>query len=297
MSTLKIHKKYLADVEQYTKFGYGGKINPYAVRYIFAFPQDSEYKDYALLVDTEDFKYSDRELLKDSVGRSYELKGNYYTLTVKDDATFTVSRYFNREDGKKYKRYTLDATQINAVFNHGKNIEDLPFVVVSLKEYLDNGTHDAGRVIKESITLARSDGTWLYVDDQRRRINSKGVTILGKILPENKNDVAELIRSFYQKQDEIYLKAMSLSNENYELGVIIDHCRFLSSAETSKAICELCNKQRAENLQAAEKEKASLEDLKENFKRELSGYYISEDPAPKCEESAKVNNKPLPKKL
>ena len=297
MATLKIHKKYLADVEQYTKFGYGGRINPYAVRYIFTFPQDSEYKDYALLVDTEDFKYSDRELLKDSVGKSYELKGNYYMLTVKDDAIFTVSRYFNREDGKKYKRYTLDAAQINAVFNHGKNIEDLPFVVASLKEYLDNGKHDAGRVIKESITLARSDGTWLYVDDQRRRINSKGVTILGKILPENKNDVAELIRSFYQKQDEIYLKAMSLSNENYELGVIIDHCRFLSSAETSKAICELCNKQRAENLQAAEKEKASLEALKANFERELSGYYISEDPAPKREERAKVNNKPLPKKL
>ena len=297
MATLKIHKKYLADVEQYTKFGYGGRINPYAVRYIFTFPKESEYTDYALLVDTEDFKYSDRELLKDSVGRSYELKGNYYTLTVKDDATFTVSRYFNREDGKKYKRYTLDATQINAVFNHGKNIEDLPFVVASLKEYLDNGTQFAGQVIKESITIARSDGTWLYVDDQRRRINSKGVTILGKILPENKNDIAELIHSFYQRQDEIYLKAMSLSNENYELGVIIDHCRFLSSAETSKAICELCNKQRAENLQAAEKEKASLEDLKENFKRELSGYYISEDPAPKHKESTTVNNKPLSKKL
>ena len=297
MATLKIHKKYLADVEQYTKFGYGGRINPYAGRYIFAFPTESEYKDYALLVDTEDFKYEDRELLKDSVGRSYELKGNYYTLNVKDDATFTVSRYFNREDGKKYKRYTLDATQINAVFNHGKNIEDLPFVVVSLKEYLDNGTHDAGRVIKESITIARSDGTWLYVDDQRRRINSKGVTILGKILPENKNDVAELVSNFYRSQDEIYLKAMRLSNENYELGVIIDRCRSLSSAETSKAIYELCNKQLAENLQAAEKEKASLEDLKANFERELSGYYISEVPAPKREKSAKANNKPLSKKL
>ncbi len=297
MATLKIHKKYLADVEQYTKFGYGGRINPYAVRYIFVFPTESEYKDYALLVDTEDFKYEDRELLKNSVGKSYELKGNYYTLNVKDDATFTVSRYFNREDGKKYKRYTLDTTQINAVFNHGKNIEDLPFVVASLKEYLDNGTYDAGRVIKESITIARSDGTWLYVADQRRRINSKGVTILGKILPENKNDVAELISSFYRSQDEIYLKAMSLSNENYELGVIIDRCRFLSSAETSKTICDICNKQRAENLQAAEKEKASLEDLKANFERELSGYYISEVPAPKREESAKANNKPLSKKL
>ena len=297
MLTLKIHKKYLADVEQYTKFGYGGKINPYAVRYIFSFPQDSEYKDYALLVDTEDFKYEDRALIKDSVGKSYELKGNYYTLTVKDDATFTVSRYFNREHGKKYKRYTLDATQINAVFNHGKSIGELPFVVASLKEYLDNGTRDAGRVIKESITLARSDGTWIYVNEERRRINSKGVTILGKISPESKNNVADLLSSFYKSQDEIYSNAMRLSNDNYELNVIMNHSRFLSSEETSKAIYELCIEQRAKNLQAAEKEKASLEDFKESFKRELSGYYISEDPAPRREESAKVNNKPLPKKL
>ena len=282
MATLKIHKKHLADVEQYTKFGYGGRINPYAVRYVFAFPSESEYKDYALLVDTEDFKYEDRELLKNSVGRSYELKGNYYTLTVKDDATFAVSRYFNREDGKKYKRYTLDATQINAVFHYDKKIEDLALVVASFKK---------------KITLAYSDGTWLYVDDQRRRINSKGVTILGKILPENKNDVAELISSFYRSQDEIHIKAMSLSNENYELGVIINHCRFLSSEETSKAICELCNKQRAENLQAAEKEKASLEDLKANFERELSGYYISEDPKQEKKEILQTNNKPLSKKL
>ena len=297
MASLKIHKKHLADVEQYTKFGYGGKINPYAIRYIFAFPQNSEYKDYALLVDTEDFKYEDRALIKDSVGKSYELKGSYYTLTVKDDATFTVSRYFNREDGKKYKRYTLDASQINAVFNHGKSIVDLPFVVASLKEYLDNGTRDAGRVIKESITLARSDGTWIYVNEERRRINSKGVTVLGKISPESKNNVAELIASFYKSQDEIYSNAMRLSNDNYELNVIMDHSKFLSSEETSKAICKLCIEQRTKNLQAAEKEKASLEDLKESFKRELSGYYISEDPAPRREESTKLNNKPLSKKL
>ena len=297
MTPLKIHKKYLADVEQYTKFGYGGKINPYAVRYIFSFPQDSEYKDYALLVDTEDFKYEDRALIKDSVGKSYELKGSYYTLTVKEDATFTISRYFNREDGKKYKRHTLDATQLNAIFNHGKSISELPFVVASLKEYLDNGTRDAGRVIKESITLARSDGTWIYVNEERRRINSKGVTILGKISPESKNVVAELIASFYKSQDEIYSNAMRLSNDNYELNVIMDHSRFLSSEETSKAICKLCIEQRTKNLQAAEKEKASLEDLKESFKRELSGYYISEDPASRREESTKLNNKPLSKKL
>ena len=297
MATLKIHKKYLADVEQYTKFGYGGKINPYAVRYIFAFPQDSEYKDYALLVDTQDFKYSDKELLKDSVGRSYELKGNYYTLNVKDDATFTVSRYFNREDGKKYKRYTLDATQINAVFNHGKNIEDLPFVVASLKEYLDNGTRDAGRVIKESITLVRSDGTWLYVDDQRRRINSKGVTILGKILPENKNDVAELIRSFYQRQDEYYTKVTSLLNDNYYLSEIMDRCKKLYSAEISKAICDICTEQSQVNEQAKQKERASLDALKQSFERELSEYFLSDSSTQKQEVNTSKPQRPLSKKL
>ena len=297
MATLKIHKKHLADVEQYTKFGYGGRINPYAVRYVFAFPSESEYKDYALLVDTEDFKYEDRELLKNSVGRSYELKGNYYTLTVKDDATFAVSRYFNREDGKKYKRYTLDATQINAVFHYDKKIEDLALVVAMLKEYLDNGTRDAGRVIKESITLARSDGTWLYVDDERRRINSKGVTILGKILPENKNDVAELIHSFYQRQDEYYTKVTSLMNDNYYLSEIMDRCKKLYSAEISKAICDICTEQSQVLEQAKQKERASIDALKQSFERELSGYYISEVPAPKREESAKVNNKPLSKKL
>ena len=36
---------------------------------------------------------------------------------------------------------------------------------------------------------------------------------------------------------------------------------------------------------------------KENFKRELSGYYISENPAPRCDKNAKMNNKPLSKKL
>ena len=297
MATLKIHKKYLYDVEQYTKFGYGGKINPYAVRYIFAFPQDSEYKDYALLVDTQDFKYSDKELLKDSVGRSYELKGNYYTLNVKDDATFTVNRYFNREDGKKYKRYTLDATQINAVFNHGKNIENLPFVVASLKEYLDNGTQFAGFVIKESITLARSDGTWLYVDDQRRRINSKGVTILGKILPENKNDVAELIHSFYQRQDEYYTKVTSLLNDNYYLSEIMDRCKKLYSAEISKAICDICTEQSQVLEQAKQKERASFDAFKEAFEKELSECFLSKDPIQVQKTDTPTNNKPLCKKL
>ena len=42
---LKIHKKYLDKVERYTKFGYGGAINPYAVRMIFNLPENSEYKD------------------------------------------------------------------------------------------------------------------------------------------------------------------------------------------------------------------------------------------------------------
>ena len=282
ITNLKIHKKYLADVEQYTSRFDDGRIYPYAVRYVFAFPQDSEYKDYALLVDTDDFKYSDGKLLKDSVGKMYEFENNYYTLAVNADEIFTINRYFNCGNDKKYKSYTLDVTQINAVFHYDKKIEDLVLVVASFKK---------------KITLAYSDGTWLYVDDDRRRINSKGETILGNILPENKNDVAELIRSFYQKQDEINAKTICLVREDYQLDMIVNHCNSLDSIKASNAIRDICNNQRIENSQAAEKEKASLEALKESFERELSGYYISEDPAPKREESAKINNKPLLKKL
>ena len=282
ITNLKIHKKYLADVEQYTSRFDDGRIYPYAVRYVFAFPQDSEYKDYALFVDTDDFKYSDGKLLKDSVGKMYEFENNYYTLAVKADEIFTINRYFNCGNDKKYKSYTLDVTQINAVFHYDKKIEDLALVVASFKK---------------KITLAYSDGTWLYVDDERRRINSKGETILGNILPENKNDVAELIRSFYQKQDEINAKTICLVREDYQLDMIVNHCNSLDSIKASNAIRDICNNQRIENSQAAEKEKASLEALKANFERELSGYYISEDPAPKRERNAKVNNKPLPKKL
>ena len=297
MATLKIHKQHLAAVEQYTKFGYGGKINPYAVRYIFSFPQDSEYKDYALLVDTEDFKYEDRTLIKDSVGKSYELKGNYYTLTVKDDTTFTVSRYFNREDGKKYKRYTLDAAQLNAVFNHGKSIEDLPFVVASLKEYLDNGTRDAGRVIKEAVTVARSDGTWIYVNDERRRINSKGVTVLGKISPESKNDVADLIERFYQREAAYYLKIERLSRDNYYLCEIMDKCKKLDSDEASKAICDICSKQIQSIEQAKQEERVSFDTFKEAFEKELSKCFLSEDPIQVQKTDTPTNNKPLCKRL
>ena len=297
MASLKIHKKHLADVEQYTKFGYGGKINPYAVRYIFAFPQDSEYKDYALLVDTEDFKYEDRALIKDSVGKSYELKGSYYTLTVKDDATFTVSRYFNREDGKKYKRYTLDSSQINAVFNHGKSIVDLPFVVASLKEYLDNGTRDAGRVIKESVTIARSDGTWLYVADERRRINSKGVTVLGKISPESKNNVAELIERFYQREAEYYIKIESLLRDNYYLCEIMDKCKKLSSDEASRSIRDICSKQIQAIEQAKQEERVSFDAFKEAFEKELSECFLSKDPIQVQKTDTPTNNKPLCKRL
>ena len=282
ITNLKIHKKYLADVEQYTSRFDDGRIYPYAVRYVFAFPQDSEYKDYALLVDTDDFKYSDGKLLKDSVGKMYEFENNYYTLAVNADEIFTINRYFNCGNDKKYKSYTLDVTQINAIFHYDKKIEDLALVVASFKK---------------KITLAYSDGTWLYVDDERRRINSKCETILGNILPENKNDVAELIRSFYQKQDEINAKTICLVREDYQLDMIVNHCNSLDSIKASNAIRDICNNQRIENSQAAEKENASLEALKANFERELSGYYISEDPAPKRERNAKVNNKPLPKKL
>ena len=208
-----------------------------------------------------------------------------------------MSRYFNREDGKKYKRYTLDSSQINAVFNHGKSIVDLPFVVASLKEYLDNGTRDAGRVIKEAVTVARSDGTWLYVADERRRINSKGVTVLGKISPERKNDVADLIERFYQREAEYYIKIESLLRDNYYLCEIMDKCKKLSSDEASRSIRDICSKQIQAIEQAKQEERVSFDAFKEAFEKELSECFLSKDPIQVQKTDTPTNNKPLCKKL
>ena len=245
---LKIHKDYLDKVEQYTKFGAGGRYNPYAVQYIFNLPQGSEYENYALKVDTEDYRYSDGKLVIESVGANRERKGNYYYLDIDDKQSFVLTRYKNREEGKRYKRYELNGSELSAIFNYNKSIEKLPLVIAEVKQYLNNGTRNAGSVISSKITIGHSDGTWLYIDDERRKINSKGVNIIGDLPLKYKDEADSIISTFYLKKDTILRESSLIVSNAGALDSIYRYAQNLDIdiKDTSEKICKICLDKRSE---------------------------------------------------
>ena len=238
---LKIHKKYLDKVERYTKFGAGGRINPYAVRYIFNLPEGSEYENYALMVDTDDYRLYDGELVVESVGANRERKGNYYHLDIEDSQVFSIARYKGREEGKRYKRYELNASELNAIFNYNQSVEKLPLVVAEVKRYLNNGTRDAGSVVSSEIKIGRSDGTWLYVDEERRRVNSKGVRVLGELPLEKKADVEEAIKGFYDGKNKVLKQIMQTRSSIAELDTISTKAQRLGLKDVEDVVVKVCS--------------------------------------------------------
>lgn len=238
---LKIHKDFLDKVESYTKFGSGGNYRK-AVRYVFNLPQGSEYENYALTVDTDDYRYSDGELVAESVGAGYERKGSYYVLNVDEKQKFLLTRYKEREEGKRYKRYELSVAELNAVFNCGKDVTQLPLVVANVKQYLNNGRREAGTVISSKITVAHSDGTWLYVDDERRRINSNGVDVIGELPAENKEKAESEIRLFYLTKDAIERKNSLIRSDIGAIESIYRSANLLGGGlkDTAEEIQKIC---------------------------------------------------------
>ncbi len=54
---LLIDKKYLVRLERYTKFGYGGSYDPFAVRYVFSLPKNAGLPDgYTVYIDAQRVK-------------------------------------------------------------------------------------------------------------------------------------------------------------------------------------------------------------------------------------------------
>ena len=241
--TLKIHKKYLDKIEQYTKYGYGGRYNPYAVRYVFNLPEGTMYENYAVMIDTEDKKYNNNVLVVESVGAN-ELKGNYYYLKLEDSEKFSLTRYKNRENGKKYKRYELTAQELNSIYNYNRDFSSMQVVVAEVVQYLNNGTREARSVLSKNIKVGYSDGTWLYVDSEKRRINSKGIEIISGIKSENKEKAEKLIQDYYTQSHKISNEICDKRDELRNLDSICAYAERLSSSETSKEIIEICKREK-----------------------------------------------------
>jgi len=246
---LKIHKRHLADVEQYTRFGKGGAYYPYSARYIFNLPEDSKYKDYALMLDTEDCKFENGSLVKESVGSNYERKGNHYNIDVKDDAVFVLTKYKGREQGKKYKRYTVGVAELVNLYNfEGKDLGGMEIAVAEVAQYLNNGTRYAGSVVTSRYKVGYIDGSWFYDGDERRKLHTKGVKLICKIPSERREEAEEFIADFYESRERLERDKQEINLEMDKYDYLIDAARKLIDADVSKEIQEKCEAKRKQLL-------------------------------------------------
>lgn len=233
---LKIHKKYLEKVEQYTKFDKWG-YHPYTARYIFNLPEGTQYEGYALLMDTTDARFQYGELIPESVGAQRERKGNYYCLFVEDPMKEVfISRYKDREPGKKYKRFSLTYEALQAIYNFEAEWETLPYAAAKVLHYRNNGTRDAKKVVAERYELGRIGGTWFYCDGEKRKIDSKGVEIIGEIQRGKEEEVARLIEAHYRRKQELEDELLRLHQEKERLGRIAKDAEKLSCGDYREEI-------------------------------------------------------------
>lgn len=116
----------------------------------------------------------------------------------------------NKIPGKKFKRITLSATEIEQIYP--TSINQLKMVFASHPEYKYNVISRQSEVVSLKIKPYYTDGTWLYeYEDKtvRKRYSADGLTILKDTNPNEVNLFLELI----EKLKKIRNKIDDLKNE------------------------------------------------------------------------------------
>lgn len=191
MINLKIPKKYLVRQYKGTAFGRGGfELN--VEHYVFGIP-GAEFDGYTFTA----FSAFD-------IGRfgKITLLGDWYNVEVLyDDTPITLKRTENREDGKKYKQYKLKPAELAGMYGC-----DLQHVVALVSIYRNNGKMTASEVIETKYVVGAVDGCWFICSElaERRRLDTKGVRVLGYISPSDAATVTDIIEQHKKKEREIY---------------------------------------------------------------------------------------------
>ena len=137
----------------------------------------------------------------------------------------------NREEGKRYKRYTFSALELQALYN-GHNLSDGVSAVAKVKFYANNGHMTAKEVIREDYIVGKRIGCWFYSDelDTKRRVGTKGVRILGEIEEEHKETIRQLIKAYKAQKKAM---AQSDSQRGYNLSLVEGMCRDSAKIDVS----------------------------------------------------------------
>lgn len=210
---LLIDKKFLVRLEKYTKFGYRGSHDPFAARYVFALPKNAGLPDgYTVYIDAHKVEW---ERDAKSGVRPWSAKPLYtdelendktYRLDRESDAVYIAKMTENREEGKRYKQYKYTAEELYALYQN-VDLKTAELAVAKIDIYLEGqegNRHKAlygNRIERTDYYVGKVQGSWFYCSelDTKRRIGSHGVTIFGKIKPEDEATVWQLIRETQKK--------------------------------------------------------------------------------------------------
>lgn len=210
---LLIDKKYLVRLERYTKFGYGGYYDPFAVRYIFALPKTAGLPDgYTVSIDAQkvEWEHDEKGLRQFSAKPLFtkELERNCtYRLDRDNDVVYEAIMTEHREEGKRYKRYKFTTEELYAIYQN-VDLKAAQLAVAKIDIYIDGiegNRHKAiygNRIDKTLYLVGKVKGCWFYCSelDTKRRIGSHGVTILGNIKADCEATAWELIRKANTEQ-------------------------------------------------------------------------------------------------
>lgn len=231
---LLIDKKYLVRLDCFTRFGYGGVFNPYAVRYVFRLPERAGVPDgYTIYIDA-DYHRSSNVIwenndiyTKHPIGTKELEHDKTYRLDRKSDAVYVAKMTENREEGKRYKQYKYTAEELYALYQN-VDLKAAALAVAKIDIYLEGqegNRHKAlygNRIERTDYYVGKVHGSWFYCSelDTKRRIGSHGVTILGNIKAEAEDAAWQLIRKTQKEIKQL--------KENYT-------CIYISRSNVDKA--------------------------------------------------------------
>lgn len=202
-----INKKYLLRLETYTKFSKYQSYDNYAVRYVFTLPKSAGIEEgYTIYIDVwkgsviyEKDKY-DENILDKPISTT-ELKGNSFYINTNSNNIYVAKKTENREEGKRYKQYKFTQSELIALYNN-VDLSNADNVVAKVKIYNKGEFHTSfyeyGEVIEERYVIGKKISCWLYCEElsERRRINTRGVEIIGSFDSKNLDAINEIIKNY-----------------------------------------------------------------------------------------------------
>lgn len=217
---LLIDKKYLIRLERYTKF-YGSGYDPFAARYVFAPPANAGLPDgYTVYIDAEKVEWErDGKGLRHNDAQpicTKELENNKtYRLDRPSDMMYVAQMTENREEGKRYKRYKYTAEELYALYQN-VDLKTAELAVARVDIYLEGKAGNKHKVIygnridETKYLVGKVQGCWFYCTelDTKRRINSHGVTLLGKIKPSDEPEARSIVAEA-EKQIKAYKRELN----------------------------------------------------------------------------------------